>query len=123
MASPKQQSLAPAEVEQNMSDRPWNWTSQSVAPVNTLLHVRTTGQAEHNEVALKMLNDLQSGGLGFQRVVFAYYEPDAPLSWHLTTKQQASIDASWCNQMNQLQEVKEAFRYPRQEHLVATSCQ
>jgi hypothetical protein len=112
MASPKQDNSSPEKVEENLSGALWDWTNQAIAPISTLVNVRTTGQAEHNEVALKMLNDLQPAGMKFLRVQFPFYEANAPLSWHLTQPQRASIGASWGNQASQLQEVKEAFGYP-----------
>lgn len=110
-ASPAKGGQAPDQVEKGLPNKEWDWTSQLVAPLSTMMSVRTSGQAERNEVTLRMLNDLRPEGMEFQRVIFAYHDPGAPLSWHLTKNQQKSIYKSWDNQVNPLKQVKTAFGY------------
>jgi hypothetical protein len=57
-----------------------------------------------------MLNNVKPGGVTFQRVIFAFHDAYAPLSWHLTSAQQAAIDENWKSyQTDKIKEIKAAF--------------
>ncbi|MGD0295238.1 MAG: patatin-like phospholipase family protein [Terracidiphilus sp.] len=81
------------------------WVKQLVAPLSTLMHVRTVGQASHRDIELKMLQDKwQCHGITIQDVNFDFdpagegdQVPDPPLSWHLMPTQVAAIREMWEN--------------------------
>jgi hypothetical protein len=84
--------------------RPWSWQRQFVAPIGTLLSVRTSSQHSRAAFELSLMSDLlKSKGV----TVMSYplsYPPDrlAPLSWHLTPEQQRSIGTAWSNPSSKL---------------------
>ena len=110
-ASPNTKADSPQETErERAAKQPWDWTTQLTAPVTTMLNVRSSGQAEHNELGLKMLSDHPPAGLSFHRVIFAFHDAHPPLSWHLTNSQKEAIDNNWKEyQQPKLMEVKTAF--------------
>jgi len=109
-ASPEQKPQSAATVEKQLPRKEWDWLNQLTAPLSTMMNVRTSGQAERNEVTLKMLDELKPGGFTFERKIFAFHDPNAPLSWHLTKAQQEAIDANWRKyQGKNIQDVKQAF--------------
>src|SRR5579859_7870564 len=110
-ASPSTKADSPQQTErERAAKQPWDWTTQLTAPVTTMLNVRSSGQAEHNELGLKMLSDHPPAGLSFHRVIFAFHDAHPPLSWHLTNSQKEAIDNNWKEyQQPKLMEVKTAF--------------
>lgn len=79
------------------SSRPY---FQTLAPLKTMLSVRTTGQLSHNEAELEIF--MRYWGLKdvhIETVVFEFLRdnPDdgPPLSWHLSQLQKDSIEKAW----------------------------
>ena len=71
----------------------WTWQRQIVAPVQTLLSVRTSSQQQRakDELDLAVAN-LKAQGFKIDVINFDYpSDPLAPLSWHLTELQQRKI--------------------------------
>lgn len=69
---------------------------QLLAPVETLLNVRTTGQISHNNEELELLQQLgQTHGVEIDNVVFRFCSEHPPLSWHLTGLEKAAIEHEW----------------------------
>ena len=117
-AAPNTKADSPQQTENERAPKqPWDWTTQLTAPVTTMLNVRSSGQAEHNELGLKMLSDHPPQGLTFHRVIFAFHDAYPPLSWHLTNNQKNDIDKNWGyfttsqrpDKRPKLVEVKDAF--------------
>ena len=77
------------------------WFYQLIAPVSTMLNVRSCGQLSHNNVEFDLLTEYWANrGVGIESVVFQFPSrqelgEDPPLSWHLTPKQQDAIDKAW----------------------------
>jgi hypothetical protein len=85
------------------------WFYEAIAPVSTLLHVRTAGQSAHNQVELDLLQQvLQNRGIVVETADFEFRSSDKssscesfeknynpPLSWHLTPKQETEITNEW----------------------------
>jgi hypothetical protein len=85
------------------------WFYEAIAPVSTLLHVRTAGQSAHNQVELDLLQQvLQNRGIVVETADFEFRSSDKssscksfeknynpPLSWHLTSKQEIEITNEW----------------------------
>jgi hypothetical protein len=75
----------------------WSWQRQLVAPLETLLSVRTSSQqfraAYEQDVVAELLRDEERD----VRAVFLAYPADrlAPLSWHLTADQRQRIERAW----------------------------
>jgi hypothetical protein len=79
--------------------RAWSWQRQIVAPLGTLLAVRTSSQqfraAYERDVVAAYLEDER---LDVTAVVLAYpADRLAPLSWHLTPDQRGRIERAWEN--------------------------
>ncbi|WP_348263923.1 hypothetical protein P8935_05155 [Telmatobacter sp. DSM 110680] len=78
---------------------PWSWQRQFVAPIGTLLSVRTNSQQSRAAFELHLMSDdLRQHEIRVTDDSFSYH-PDrmAPLSWHLTPEQQRSIGEAWSN--------------------------
>ena len=81
------------------SSRPY---FQTLAPLKTILSVRTTGQLSHNEAELEIFMRYwacRDVPIEIETVVFEFPRDDKddgpPLSWHLTEAQKDSIERAW----------------------------
>lgn len=83
--------------EKQGKDRGWPY--QLVAPLTTLLAIRTQAPRERNEFALRLLTSQRRAPL--QRFCFRYEADENPLSWHLSPEQQRKIRDAWLAPRNQ----------------------
>jgi hypothetical protein len=81
----------------------WSWQRQMVAPIGTLLSVRTSSQQTRTDVELNAVTEAL--GLGdpavASRIIPVYFHypesESAPLSWHLLMSQKHDIVKAWRN--------------------------
>ena len=76
----------------------WSWQRQFVAPLDTLLNVRTASQQVRGafETAIAQRQLHFGSGLEVMPVSFLYSSSlPAPLSWHLTNAQKKGISQKW----------------------------
>ena len=77
------------------------WFYQSLLPLNTLVNVRGAGQLSHSRVEFDLMKRYWlSKGVSIESALFEFSQSDGsnddpPLSWHLTDKQRAAIEAAW----------------------------
>jgi hypothetical protein len=82
------------------------WTYEVLGPIDTIGNVRTASQAERNDFDLDLLairvqaggSDDVGGKIPIYSTSFEFEPPDgslAPLSWHLTTRQKATVRQAW----------------------------
>ncbi len=97
------------------SEPPPGYISQLLAPVETLLNIRTSAQASHKEIEFRLLQEKWQGQV--QSATFRFcclpakdgakncYDP--PLTWKLTDDEKAKVAACWTNgsQNGELQKV------------------
>ena len=88
---------------------PEKWYYQLLAPIYTMLRVRSEGQIVRDEVAGKDLQEMLNVAGHDTGWMLLRYEPtgvkragiacptDPPLSWHLTVVEQECIDLGWSN--------------------------
>jgi hypothetical protein len=91
---------APVETDQRQARHAKNrgWFYQAIAPLMTLAAVRSAGQIAHNDIELEFLQKKWTeAGVPIHSVTFEFPDPNAPLSWHLTPRQQAAIANTWLN--------------------------
>lgn len=84
---------SPSSVEGWKAGTRWGSGQQVVAPITTMLAVRTSGQKERGSLELRQY--LDSIDPGAQPVPFVFVGDNAPLSWHLQRSQKKSIDEGW----------------------------
>jgi hypothetical protein len=66
------------------------------APAETLLNVRTTGQASHNDEEFERLQQLWAERhVEIFNIIFRFCGEHPPLSWHLTGLEKAAIEQDW----------------------------
>jgi hypothetical protein len=84
------------------------WFFQALAPLNTLLSMRTTAQRSRNATELRLLREtLAARGVCLDVVPFPYRGGEHPLSWHLTQREKDSIDRAWNEHMrDEIEQVK-----------------
>ena len=82
----------------------WSWQRQVVAPVGTLLAVRTSSQQMRADYEFQLATDyLNSQHIGTTSARLLYpSDPILPLSWHLTKNQVRNIEDAWSNPGEQL---------------------
>ncbi len=88
----------------------WSWQRQFVAPLDTLLNVRTASQQVRGafETAIAQRQLHFGSGLEVVPVSFLYSSSlPAPLSWHLTNAQKRGISQKWEEMTHQRQLVME----------------
>jgi len=75
----------------------WSWQKQLVAPIETLLQVRTSSQQTRDTIELEMAQEyLRNRNVDVTAVPFLFAsKTPPPLSWHLTTGQVQEISDSW----------------------------
>ena len=69
------------------------YVSQLLAPILTLLHIRTSAQASHKEIELDLLGSKWPDKVS--SALFKYRCGDAPLTWKLTECQKSCISKCW----------------------------
>ncbi len=89
-----------AAIKENLRDQRYSgtrgWFYQALAPVLALIHVRSAGQVSHNDVELGLLeHEWARRGIPIHSLAFEFPDANAPLSWHLTSNQQAAINQAW----------------------------
>ena len=79
------------------SGQRWSWQRQIVAPIGTLLGVRTSSQNMRAEYELELVrDDLRRQGFDLLTFRLPYpSDPLTPLSWHLTPEQERQIGKAW----------------------------
>ena len=80
----------------------WSWQRQMSAPIETLLHVRTSSQALRDDLELKMaLEYLKEQKMDPQAATFLFASDlPVPLSWHLNRMQYDAIHKAWLDTRN-----------------------
>jgi hypothetical protein len=74
------------------------WFYQAIAPITTLLSVRSSGQVAHNDIELTFLKEKWACAkkpVSIETVKFVFPNPKAPLSWHLVPEEQKQIQDVW----------------------------
>jgi hypothetical protein len=72
------------------------WFYQLLAPLQSLLSVRTLAQRTRNHTELRLLQEaLGARGVELTHAEFTFPFPDEPLSWHLSRWEIEAIDAGW----------------------------
>jgi hypothetical protein len=70
------------------------WIYASLGPAMTLFNVRNSSQIDRNDQEVSLLRELaQARGFELEAVDLTLGQPDAPLSWHLSEREQARIRA------------------------------
>lgn len=90
--------LIDAEPDSPKAGKPWSWQRQLVAPIDTLMNVRTASQQFRGRLELQLgRRQLKADeGVDVEPISFLFSTPmPSPLSWHLTPQQQDSIVAKW----------------------------
>jgi hypothetical protein len=74
-------------------DRAWVW--QSIAPLSTLVSVRTDAESAYNTLDIKTMKDRWGDGLVFATI----RDPatDASLGWHLSRREKSDLELAWRN--------------------------
>jgi len=67
--------------------------SQLLAPIYTLLHIRTSAQTSHKETEFKLLQSKRPESI--QTALFKFTCYDAPLTWKLTDAEKKRIRSCW----------------------------
>jgi hypothetical protein len=69
---------------------------QLLAPFETLLNVRSTGQISHNDEQLDLLQGVwKAQHVAVDNVVFRFCGDHPPLSWHMTRSEKDAIEDGW----------------------------
>jgi hypothetical protein len=91
--------LIDAEPGAPEAGKRWSWQRQLTAPLDTLLNVRTSSQLMRSNFELGIgLRQLRAGesALTVSTIPFHFTtSAPAPLSWHLTREQLATITTNW----------------------------
>ena len=75
--------------------KPWSWQKQMVAPVTTMLSLRTSSQQYRGALERTLAQEsLQHNGIEVISAPFTY-TGDMPLSWHLNATQKQNIERAW----------------------------
>ncbi|HYZ83525.1 MAG TPA: patatin-like phospholipase family protein [Bryobacteraceae bacterium] len=82
------------------------WFFQFLAPLKTMLSVRTSGQKAHGLLQFELLcKRWKARGVNIESVVFEFDRDrtagDPPLSWHLSPKDRVEIEHDWHRQSPQ----------------------
>ncbi|WP_263418390.1 patatin-like phospholipase family protein [Terriglobus albidus] len=94
--------------EDKSSGAPWTWQRQILAPVGTLMSVRTSSQQTRGKIEQDLLQKALNRVLSTNshthlipvRVPYRE-ESTTPLSWHLNPEQTLEIDTQWADQERQ----------------------
>ncbi len=79
------------------------WPFQTYAPISAMLNVRDNGQLPRNDEERSLLKAYAAScNIDVEHAVFEYQSEDAPLSWHLSPKDEAEIDSAWKAPSNKL---------------------
>jgi len=98
IASPSVDEGAAHEEEGWLSEHLGKVFYQVIAPAETAMNVRSTGQRTHNAVELELLREKWAKGDHPVEIVPAHFVFDGtepPLSWHLTKEDKQEIEAQW----------------------------
>ncbi len=72
------------------------WFYQLLAPITTLVSVRSAGQVAHNDIELALVQSKwNQKNIPVHSVLFEFQKPDPPLSWHLTLSDKTMIAEQW----------------------------
>jgi hypothetical protein len=72
------------------------WPYQIVAPFSALIAMRSAAQRVTNRTTLRLLtDDWRAKGTCIETVHVPFGGAEAPMSWHLTTAEQQTIDDTW----------------------------
>lgn len=73
-----------------------SWLYQLIAPISTMLKVRSTGQLAHKTLELDMMQRYWNDcGVQIDTARFQFTKPNPPLSWHLTEEDKRRIEEEW----------------------------
>jgi hypothetical protein len=82
--------------------RSWSWQKQIVAPVATMLNLRTSSQQYRGMFEADLVEEsLESSGITIIPAPFTY-SGDMPLSWHLNATQKRNVEQAWETPTNEL---------------------
>ena len=82
----------------------------TLGPIDALMNVRTTSQALRDDMDVEFLRAEWAGRVDVLSWTFTLRTPDAPLSWHLTRDNIASIQRGWTREDDeQLRCIREAL--------------
>jgi len=89
---------SPSAAEENRPGQPESkpdsgYLSQLLAPIYTLLHIRTAAQASHKEIEFDLLRDKWPQQI--ENALFKFTCGDAPLTWKLTETEKRRIRDCW----------------------------
>lgn len=79
--------------EDHSKDDSSGYISQLLAPLYTLLNIRTAAQASHKELEFSLLQDKWKGRV--DSALFRFDCNDAPLTWKLTEREKQNIRNCW----------------------------
>jgi hypothetical protein len=109
--------------EVTSSKEPDGYVSQLLAPVETLLNIRTSAQASHKAIEFKLLQEKWPNRVRDATFRFCCLRPDdkkkncydPPLTWKLTDREKANVTACWSNgsQKGELQKVADFMAAPK----------
>jgi hypothetical protein len=73
----------------------WSWQRQLVAPISTMLNLRTSSQHYRGAFESDLVKSwLDANGVTVILAPFTY-SGDTPLSWHLNTQQKKNVEDAW----------------------------
>ena len=79
-----------------LSDKPRRgWLFQTIAPLDTMIDVRTAGQYAHNRDEFALLQEAKKGEVNIYTSVFEFCGTSPPLSWHLEPRDVANLNQEW----------------------------
>jgi Patatin-like phospholipase len=97
----------PASATPTLSWR--GWPFQAYAPISAMLNVRDNGQMPRNDEERRLLKAYaDSCNIDVEHAVFEYPSEDAPLSWHLSPKDEDEIESTWITPSDKLTKGKQA---------------
>jgi hypothetical protein len=71
------------------------WLFQTIAPLDTMLDVRTAGQYAHNRDEFALLQDAKKPEVKIYTSVFEFCGTRPPLSWHLEQRDIDNLNQQW----------------------------
>lgn len=109
------------------TEPPPGYASQLLAPVETLLNIRTSAQASHKAIESTLLKEKWQGKVREATFRFCCLDSndkkkncyDPPLTWKLTDSEKTKVALCWSNgsQNDSLQKVREFLTAPKNEQV------